>query len=176
MQILHPPFLQRVGLPPISYTLKTYELRVSGAAGPALAQDFPEVEAAVRIMTRSVWIRHEDKVLNQIFCLADPNILDVFTFPMLRGGKTALSQPQSVLITESAAREYFGDRNPIGEIVSVEGSYVAGEYTITGILRDVPKYSTLPFDFLSTSVQPIFTSWMRLRLITLSVSSLYTSC
>ena len=139
---------------------KTYDYRISGAAGPALAQDFPEIEATVRIMPRNVWVRHDDKTLDQVFCLADPNILDVFTFPMLRGDTKALAQPQSVLITESAAKKFFGKNDPIGELISVEGSYVAGDYTITGIIRDVPKHSTLQFDFLSASVlKPQFVSW-----------------
>ena len=71
---------------------KVYDWRLSGAAGPALIQDFPEVEAAVRTMIRREWIQYEDKIFNQAFCLADPNFLDIFTFPLIRGDKTALSR------------------------------------------------------------------------------------
>jgi len=138
---------------------RTYKHRVSGAVGPALAQEFPEIEAAVRFMPRSVWIRHEDRIFNQVFCLVDPNFLDVFTFPMVTGDKTALSQPQSVLITESAARKYCGVENPIGKTVSVEGSYIAGDYVIAGVIRDASNHSTMKFDFLSASVQSRFSAW-----------------
>ena len=69
---------------------KTYDWRISGAIGPTLARDFPEVEISTRTMLRQAWVQHEDKVLNRVFCLADPNCLDMFNFPMIQGDKTAL--------------------------------------------------------------------------------------
>ena len=142
---------------------KVYDWRLSGAAGPALIQDLPEVEAAVRTMIRREWIQHEDKIFNQAFCLADPNFLDIFTFPLIRGDKTALLQPNSVLITESAAKKFFGEKDPIGKVINVGEGYVEGDYTIAGIMRDVLTHSTLQFDFLSYSVHPEFTTWYEWR-------------
>ena len=142
---------------------KVYDWRLSGAAGPALIQDLPEVEAAVRTMIRREWIQHEDRIFNQAFCLADPNFLDIFTFPLIRGDKTALLQPNSVLITESAAKKFFGEKDPIGKVINVGEGYVEGDYTIAGIMRDVLRHSTLQFDFLSYSVHPEFTTWHEWR-------------
>lgn len=134
----------------------TYDWRVSGAVGPALKEDFPEVETTVRTMFRSVWMQHKQKNLNRIFCLVDENFLDVFPFPMVQGDKSALLQPRSVLITQSAARDYFGSENPIGKVVTVEGSYIAGDYTVAGVLKDLSSQSSLQFDMVSASVNPSF--------------------
>lgn len=131
---------------------KTYDWRVSGAVGPALKQDFPEVEATVRMMLRTVWIQHDAKVLSRVFCLADTNFLDVFNFQMVTGDRSALLEPNAVLITRSAALDFFGDVNPIGRVLTVEGSYVGGEYVVAGVLKDMPKQSTIRFDVLSASI------------------------
>ena len=143
---------------------KTYDWRVSGAVGPALKQDYPEVEATVRMMLRTVWIRHDSKVLSRVFCLADTNFLDVFNFQLATGDKSALLEPNAVLITRSAALDFFGDENPIGRILTVEGSYVGGEYVVAGVLKDMPKQSTIRFDVISASIrtdfQDYWNSWL----------------
>ncbi len=135
---------------------QTYDWRISGAVGPTLARDFPEVEISTRTMLRSAWVQHGEKVLNRVFCLADPNCLDMFNFPMVQGDKTALLQPNAVLITESIARDYFGDQDPIGKVVTVEGAYIGGDYTVAGVLKDLPRRSSIRFDMLSASVTPYF--------------------
>ena len=135
---------------------RTFDWRVSGAVGPALTRDYSEVETTVRMMHRTVWIRHDAKVLSRVFCLADANFLDVFNFPMSIGDKSALLEPNSVLITQSAAVDYFGDENPVGRVLTVEGSYIGGEYTVAGVLKDVPQQSTIRFDILSASIQADF--------------------
>ena len=142
----------------------TYDWRVSGAVGPALKQDYPEVEATVRMMLRTVWIQHDVKVLSRVFCLADTNFLDVFNFQMVTGDKSALSEPNAVLITRSAALDFFGDVDPMGRVLTVEGSYVGGEYVVAGVLKDMPKQSTIRFDVLSASIladfQDYWDSWL----------------
>ena len=135
---------------------KTYDWRVSGAVGPTLTRDYPEVETTVRMMLRTVWIRQNAKVLSRVFCLADANVLGVFNFPMASGDKSALLEPNSVLITKSAARDYFGDENPIGKVLTVEGSYIGGDYRVAGVLRDIPGQSTIHFDVLSASIRTDF--------------------
>ena len=50
---------------------KTYDWRISGAVGPALIRDFPDIDTAVRTMPRTVWLQHKEKVFSSIFCLAD---------------------------------------------------------------------------------------------------------
>ena len=135
---------------------KTYDWRLSGAVAPALTETFPEVEATVRWMPRTVWIQHEEKILKRDFVLADKNVFEVFQFPMVKGDWTSANQPNSVILTETTARDYFGDTDPIGEVLKVEGSYITGEYVVSGVMADLPKQSTLQFDMLSTSLLPGF--------------------
>ena len=132
----------------------------SGAAGPALLNDFPEVEQSVRYLSwGGIWTTYGDKAFNQGFCLADKSILEVFTFPLLKGDpETALAEPFNVVLTERAVARYFGDEDPMGKTISVDHRYMGGEYKVTGILRDIPRHSTLWFDFLSATIP---TSWAR---------------
>ena len=139
---------------------RSFSSSTSGALGPSLHGEFSEVQAAVRIWNTwgGVWLNYGDKVFRQAFCLADANILDVFTFPLVKGDpETALQDPFSVLITEEMAQKFFGGRDPIGKIITVENRHLGGDYTVTGILRDIPPNSSpswqtgLQFDFLTST-------------------------
>ena len=124
-----------------------------GPLGPALKADFPEIEAMTRTYTGSSWVQYKDKGFRERFWVADSSFLDVFTFPLLKGDRQALlNHPNSVVVTETTARKYFGSEDPIGKIVTVEGRYTGGDYKIVGILKDLPRHSTLRFDFLTFTV------------------------
>ena len=124
-----------------------------GPLGPALKADFPEIEAMARTYTGSSWVQYKDKGFRERFWVADSSFLDVFTLPLLKGDHQALlKHPYSVVVTETTARKYFGSEDPIGKIVTVEGRYTGGDYEIVGILKDLPRHSTLRFDVLTFTV------------------------
>ena len=131
----------------------------SGAAGPALKQDYPEIETVVRFMSwGGMWTKYEDKGFNQQFCLTDPDFLDVFDFELAKGDRaTVLAEPLSILVTESTARRFFGNDDPIGKVLTVDDRYMGGVYTITGVLKDVPQNSTLRFDIVCATVNTFWT-------------------
>ena len=96
------------------------------ALGPAMKQEFREVLDYTRIfkMIRTV-VSYKNEVFrdDKIF-YADPYLLSMFSFPALMGkSETALEEPNSVVITESAAKKYFGDIDPIGKILNFENKY-----------------------------------------------------
>ena len=126
----------------------------SGPVGPALAQDFPEVRQATRMMLRpNQWTRHEDTGFTKHLCLVEPDLFEIFDFPLVKGDlETALRDPYAALITEETAREYFGDEDPMGKELVVEGRVFPGMYTVTGILKDLPKQTTLRFDLVHSTV------------------------
>jgi putative ABC transport system permease protein len=139
---------------------RSFSSGTSGALGPSLRSDFSEVQATVRIWNTwgGVWVNYEDRMFRQAFCLADANVLDVFTFTLIKGDpETALVDPFSVLLTEEMAQKFFGGEDPIGKVITVENRHLGGDYTITGILRDIPGNSSpswqtgLQFDFLTST-------------------------
>ena len=87
-----------------------------GGATVAIRELFPEIEAAARAWasqhTRS-WLRAGDRTLEEFFCGADPELLDVFGFELVRGEFT--SAPMTAVVTESVAVKFFGNADPIGQ-------------------------------------------------------------
>ncbi|HYE59078.1 MAG TPA: ABC transporter permease, partial [Rhodothermales bacterium] len=79
---------------------------------------------------------------------ADPVFLEMFTFPIVAGdAKRALAEPGTALVSESLARKYFGEANPIGQVLTVNGS-TEQPYRVTGVFKDIPAESSLEFDLL----------------------------
>lgn len=115
---------------------------------PALIQDYPEVLDAVRIRRmRNVSIKDRDlEFFEENVFLADNSIFNVFTFPMIMGDpQSALKTAYSMVMTEDAAKKYFGDEDPIGKILKVDNQF---DYTVTGVIENVPKNSHFTFDIL----------------------------
>jgi putative ABC transport system permease protein len=80
---------------------------------------------------------------------ADPSFLRIFSFPFVRGDKeTALEAPEAVVLTQSTARRYFGDEDPLGQILTVTTRFGRHDYRVSGVCRDVPPNSHLKFDLL----------------------------
>ena len=116
---------------------------VSGALGPALAKEFPEIETTVRMWKSWTWVLANDKIIEQEICVADPNIFDVFTYPLIKGDpETALLEPQGIVLTQSMAERFFGDTDPMGQTLTIEDLYLGGSYTVTGIMKDIPSQTS----------------------------------
>jgi len=72
----------------------------------------------------------------------------MFSYPLVLGDQTkALTEPNSILISETTARKYFGDENPIGQVLNFNGR-ISGAFSVNGVFRKVPANSHLQFDFL----------------------------
>lgn len=125
--------------------------RTPAPLAPALADAFPEIRAAVRIRKnpRTDLVRYGDKEFYEDrFYFADSNVFDVFSFSLKQGNpETALRDPHAVVITEEVARKYFGDEDPVGKVLTFENTV---DFTVTGILDDVPSASHFVFDFLAS--------------------------
>lgn len=102
----------------------------------------PEVEAYVRILSRSVAIGEKGTEKVRVEGLfADSTFFNVFTYKLLEGSPSqVLSAHKSVVVTQSFARRIFGDKNPVGASLSIDNS----EHTITGIMEDMPYNSIFP--------------------------------
>ena len=130
-----------------------YEANTSGALADALMRDFPEVQRATRMGRHEIMLRYKDKFFQQKFDLVDASFFDIFQIPFLKGNpQTALQEPYTIVLTEKMARKYFGDENPMGKILTVDGRFWHGEFKVTGILRDLPTNTSLQIDFLHSTV------------------------
>ncbi|MBN2275715.1 MAG: ABC transporter permease [Bacteroidales bacterium] len=117
--------------------------------GPQVVQDYPDVEAYVRFidMGRTLF-RYEDKEFNEEhFYYADSALFDIFTYRVVKGEvKTALEEPNKIILTEKTASRYFGDEDPVGKSLKT----TERTYEVTGIIQDVPFNSHFRFDGLAS--------------------------
>ncbi len=122
-----------------------------GILAPFLREECPEVKTATKIKSWGGMIQYGDKQFDDDrFFFADSEFFEVFTFPLIKGNKkTALKDPYSVLLTQDAAKKYFGDENPLGKVLFVDNKH---EYTIKGVIQNVPRNSHFTFDILASMV------------------------
>ncbi len=117
--------------------------------GPQVAQDYPEVQAYVRFigMGRTLF-SYEDKEFNEeSFYYADSTLFDIFTYKVLKGEvKTALEEPNKIILTEKTSAKYFGDADPIGKSLKTADR----TYEVTGVIQNVPFNSHFRFDGLAS--------------------------
>ncbi len=115
---------------------------------PALKEEFPEIVDTARVYPTGKWLlRYNDKAFYETYGLfTDPSIFTMFTIPLLKGNRaTALSLPRSMVLTETMATKYFGSENPIGKTIRMDNRY---DFSITGVMKDIPRNSHLQFDFV----------------------------
>jgi len=130
---------------------KDLNLAVSCAPlAPTLLHDFPEVKAATRIRNFGFPVmRYKDKAFSEEqFYWADSTFFDVFTVHFLEGNpRTALTQPNTVVITEAMAKKYFGSEDPMGKILNADKRR---DYMVTGVVDGFPHNAHFQFDFLGS--------------------------
>ena len=111
--------------------------------GPRLAQDYPEIESAVRLWFGPGLIlnRGTTRAYEAGLIYADKDFFKVFSYPLRSGNPTtALDQKYSVVISGALATKYFGDEDPIGQTLRVNGQY---DLSVTGVLAPQPRNSHL---------------------------------
>jgi putative ABC transport system permease protein len=125
---------------------KTSAAGTPAPLGPAMLNNFPEVNNYVRMARTGGVIKYKDKIFQEerIF-LVDSSIFDVFTFPLIMGdSRNALKDYNSIILSESMAKKYFDDENPIGKLLISNSE----DFLITAVAKDVPENSHFHFDFL----------------------------
>lgn len=142
----------------ITWESENPQTRTPHPMAQALVSDFPEVKSAVSLsplwaagLTRETHaFRHPDKSTRydeQNILEVDTSFFSVFDFPLVSGDrKTALKNPRGIIITESTAKKYFGDENPVGKFLAIDSANYLIE--VTAVAKDVPVNSHFHFDFL----------------------------
>jgi len=116
--------------------------------GPALKADYPDVARVARIVVPAyVFANGEDRFRIRTG-YTDPDFLMMFDFPLLQGNReTALDDPYSVIITETAAIRLFGQEDPMGQTLLVDREHLM---TVTGVMKDLPGNTHFQFEALAT--------------------------
>ena len=133
-----------------SYDNTEKETALTGTkVGPEFTRRFPETEAYVRLMKYPRVLTTNNKMFEEEnFIYADSSFFRIFSFPLLEGDPTtALNAPQKLVLTESAAKKYFGLQNPLGRIINVGGTK---DFIVTGVAADPPANSQIQFDMLGS--------------------------
>ena len=122
--------------------------------GPApvalhMASEFPEVQSTVRLTLGDNWmVIQGSEVFDQDdVAMADSTFLQVFDFPLLKGNpRTALREPYSVVLTETTAKKFFGNSDPLGRSLTLTRARFHGK--VTGVMKDLPENSHLKISMM----------------------------
>ncbi len=129
----------------------SYNIAMSSPPVRNVMQDeIPEIEEAVRVTNYvQMVMQYKDKVFNETkWCFVDDNFFKIFSASFIYGEPTeALVQPNTVVITETTSKRYFGNENPLGQTISRIHS---NDYTVTGVIKDFSENSHIKPDFLAS--------------------------
>ncbi|QHT69981.1 ABC transporter permease [Rhodocytophaga rosea] len=137
------------------------------ALAPALEKDMPQIAYATRFFPnreRIFLLEYGEKRFYELNLIrVDSNFFNVFDFPFVEGNKQqAFNGVHSIVLTQSAAKKYFGDENPIGKTIRINVDN-GTDFQVSAILEDVPQTSHFTFDFLIPfqNVSDFKTNWQR---------------
>lgn len=124
-----------------------------------LMEEFAQVEHAVQIKPVNMLVEYEDHRFYEDGLYATEHFFNVFSFVLVKGDPhTALTQPDAIILTESLARKYFGERDAVGQTLSVtrvawsNDANETREMKVVGVVEDVPVNSHFTFDYLVSMV------------------------
>ena len=115
---------------------------------PAISSEISGVDSYVRIfkLPRLIFKQQNNNFYEDKGIIADPTILSMFTFPLEEGNpRTALNEPVDIVITETMAKKYFGNSDPLNKTILIDGQ---NEVKVTGVLKNIPIQSHIQFDFI----------------------------
>lgn len=132
--------------------------RPSWAVPPNIKDEFPEVESFVRIGGDNMLVRKDDTRFQEGEVLwADSTIFRVFDFALLSGDPASvLKEPNSIVLSETAAKKYFGKADPIGQTLLITDDAVPAK--VTGVMKDLPENSQIKGDMI-LSLTTIIKQW-----------------
>ena len=145
-------------------------VRSSGPMRQAFLDNFEGIESATRISVQGPRVFQDGTVYDQQVEFVDPSFFDVFDLPLLAGDRaTALSDNQSLILSETTAARFFGEQDPIGETLTLccfGADSSAIDFKITGLMADTPDNAHFEFNAVGlieesryTDMPFMFESW-----------------
>ncbi len=145
---------------------------------PALRENFPEIELATRLKQGSAVVRSSgNNATHETLYFADPNFFTMFSFPLVHGSAAAaLSHKSAIVLSETAARKYFGKDPPLGKTLALNFGDGFHDYLVSGVVKKMPSTSSIQFDFLLPyenspnydNLATLWTSWGAVTFIQLA--------
>jgi len=117
---------------------------------------YPEIETGVKFLDlNNGMIRAGERTFSEPTILfSDSTVFDVFTLPLILGNRqTALTRPNTVVLSETGARKYFGEENPLGKDIEMDLPSVGKiHFEVTGVMKDIPDNAHFHFQVLGSLV------------------------
>lgn len=121
----------------------------ASAIGHLAKTEIPAVREMVRFVYGgdfSTFRINDKKIYYEEFVFADPSLFSFFDFPLLKGNTSSpFPDDNSVILTESTAKKYFGDTDPMGKTIQADDSV---NLTVTGVIADIPSNSSFHFNMV----------------------------
>jgi len=119
-----------------------------------LQTDIPEVQAAARMYSMPNSVKIADRTFSEPVRYVDQNFFEIFKLPMLNGALVPpLKDQGAVLLSESQAEKFFGSKNPVGEILTINARR---DYRVAGVIKDMPRKSHMSLDIVVLFVPQYF--------------------
>jgi len=131
---------------------KIFEANVMPPVAQAMKNDYPEVQDATRLQVAGApKITYKNKSFkDDEMAFVDPNFFNIFTLPLIEGdAKTALQQPNTIVISKAIAKKYFGKEDPLGKTLTFPDDKDAA-FKVTGVIDKVPANSHFHFDLFAS--------------------------
>lgn len=117
--------------------------------GPELKSYYPEIENYVRVSKFPGIVKFDSKTFAEDCSLADAKFFQLFNFPLISGKPgEVLKNPNSVVLSESYAKKYFGTGNPLGKTLTLTIAGKTEDFIVSGIAVDVPANSSIQFNIV----------------------------
>ena len=124
--------------------------------GPTLRAEIPGVKEVARWDRRKGTLQYKEREFDEKSCVfADPELFNVLTLPLVRGNVGSIAGTRDFLvISEALARKYFGNNNPLGEVITLRCRGIAYDLKVTAVMKDIPRTSTL----IADAIGPLYIS------------------
>lgn len=121
---------------------------VPGKAKTLLDENIPEINRTIRFLTYNGSLRKGEKAFyEKDITFVDSTVFNVFSYPLIYGDKNhVLTKPNSIVLSEKAAKKYFGDEDPVGQIIEYDNNY---KMVVTGVMENIPENSHFRTDFFA---------------------------
>jgi putative ABC transport system permease protein len=117
--------------------------------GPTLKETYPNIEAMSRVTVSPQSLKKGGELLSERVHWVDQDFFRMFDFPILHSnGQEPLKAPNSVVLTESIARKYFGAENPVGKSLFMQVEDELKPFTVSAVVMDPPAESSIRFGII----------------------------